>query len=68
MSVVLRALLRHDGIEGELRIGVRSEPSGLAAHAWVEVDGLPVNDAPGIADVFLPLETAVTPAVLRGMR
>jgi hypothetical protein len=66
--LVLRALLQHKGIEGELRIGVRTEPSGLAAHAWIEVDGRPVNDARRIAEEFIPLDAPVSAAVLRGIR
>jgi hypothetical protein len=66
--LVLSALLEHQGIGAEVRIGVRMEPLGLAAHAWVEVDGRPVNDAPGIADVFQPLQSPASAAVLRGIR
>jgi hypothetical protein len=36
-------LLASNGIRSDLRIGVcRSDPGGLAAHAWVEVDGVVV--------------------------
>jgi hypothetical protein len=67
-SLVLVALLQHQGFAAELRIGVRTELSGLLAHAWVEVEGLPVNERPGIADVFVPLHVPVTAAVLREIR
>jgi hypothetical protein len=67
-SLVVQVLLRHRGIDGELRIGVRTEGSALAAHAWAEVDGLPVNDDPAIADAFKPLETPMNAAILRAMR
>jgi hypothetical protein len=67
-SLVVRALLQRRGITAELRIGVCMEPSGLAAHAWVEVDGRPVNEAPGIADVFEPLQSPASAAVLSGIR
>jgi hypothetical protein len=66
--LVLKALLLHRGIAAELRIGVRTEPGGLAAHAWVEVRGRPVNDTSHIADVFTPLEAPVSDAVLAAIQ
>jgi hypothetical protein len=44
-SLVLWALLRRRGIDAELLIGTRGAIEGtLPAHAWVEVEGEPVND------------------------
>ena len=42
-----------DGVTSELRIGVRKpRPDAVEAHAWVEVDGHPVNDRPDIAQTY----------------
>lgn len=60
-SLALQWLLRRRGIDGVLRIGVRKDGGLLDAHAWVEVDGLPVNDLADVARdyaVFDPLPPA----------
>lgn len=44
-SVVTARLLRWNGIDAHIVIGVRSEP--FFGHAWVEVDGRIVNDSLG---------------------
>lgn len=41
-SLALYVLLRRRGVPAELRIGV--QPFPFAAHAWVEVEGRPVNE------------------------
>jgi len=51
----LRWLLGRHGIESELRIGVARQDGGLAAHAWVERQGIPVGEAAGVEDRFSPL-------------
>ena len=49
-SLVLWHFLRNRGIPTEIRLGVsRLADGNLSAHAWVELDGLPLNDG---ADVF----------------
>jgi hypothetical protein len=48
-SVALLALLRRGGVAAELRIGVRKLEPDVEAHAWVEVNGVPVNDAQDVA-------------------
>ena len=45
-SLVLRWLLRRYGTTSDLRIGVRMEQGEFSAHAWVEMDGIPLNDRP----------------------
>lgn len=48
-SLVLWFLLRRRGIDADLVIGAAPPAGGpLAAHAWVEVDGVPVNDLPDV--------------------
>jgi hypothetical protein len=51
-SVVLWRLLQRRGIPAEIRIGVRPGGSPLDAHAWVEVEGEPVNDSADVADRY----------------
>jgi hypothetical protein len=51
-SLVLAWLLRQLGPPALVRIGVRFVEGTLRAHAWVELDGQPVNDSPDIAGQF----------------
>jgi hypothetical protein len=48
-SLLLWWLLRWDGIETVLRVGVHRDGGSLNAHAWVEYGGRPLNDAEDIA-------------------
>lgn len=48
-SLLLWWLLRRDGIETVLRVGVSRSEGSFNAHAWVEYLGRPVNDADDIA-------------------
>jgi len=47
------------GVPAELRIGVRTQ-EGFSAHAWVEVGGQPVNDAPDVAERFAPFDDSLS--------
>ncbi len=51
-SVFLWWLMRVRGLDGRLRIGVVIEDGQLDAHAWVEQDGIVVNDDPAVTDRF----------------
>jgi len=51
-ALTLWRLLRSQGINAELRIGVRKEAGRLDAHAWVEYGGLPLNDASDVAERY----------------
>jgi hypothetical protein len=42
-------ILRWDGIETVIRVGVRREDGTIHAHAWIEHRGKPLNDAEDIA-------------------
>jgi hypothetical protein len=59
-SLVLWFLLRRRGIDAVLVIGA---PAGMAvgdvAHAWVEFDGAPLEENPGIRDEFPAFELAL---------
>jgi hypothetical protein len=55
-SLLLWWLLRRDGIETILRVGVNRDGGSLHAHAWVEYMGRPLNDAQDIALRFPAFE------------
>ena len=60
-SMTLWWMLRRRGQAADLRIGVRSEPERPAFHAWVEQNGVVLNDSPDVADRFAPFSPAVLP-------
>lgn len=67
-SLVLWHLLRQQGIESELRIGVGKETDespiaadNFNAHAWVEYQGVALNDRPDVRQRFAPFERARQP-------
>ncbi|MDX2437132.1 MAG: lasso peptide biosynthesis B2 protein, partial [Acidobacteriota bacterium] len=49
-SLVLWSLLLRSGTDAEIRIGVFKDSDDFAAHAWVEVDGTPVNDTADVVE------------------
>lgn len=51
-SLVLWILLRSQGILGVLRIGVRKEADTFSAHAWVEYQGIVLNDTEDVHQRF----------------
>ena len=66
-SLLLGWLLRRRSVVSELRIGVRLTQDMLDAHAWVECEGVPVNDRPDVSAQFasfgdlIPLEAFQAP-------
>lgn len=52
-SLVLYDMLRRRGIDVRYRQGLQARP--LAAHAWVEYLGRPINDVPEHVRQFVPL-------------
>ena len=61
-SLLVWWLLRRKGLQAELRIGVRKHPA-FVAHAWVELDGLPVNDDFDVGKRITPLVGVPTSSV-----
>ena len=59
-ALVLWWLLRRHGIPAEVRIGGRKEQGRFEAHAWVEIDGVPLGDANGAYREFVPLDGPTT--------
>lgn len=51
-SLLLGWLLRRRGVASQLRIGVKMNNGSLAAHAWVEYAGIPINDQPNVGEQF----------------
>ena len=45
-SLLVYGLLRRRGSAPELKIGVRREDAGIAAHAWVELAGVSLDQTP----------------------
>jgi len=43
-SLVLWSLLARNGVESEVRYGARKENGQIQGHAWVEIDGVVLND------------------------
>ena len=53
-SLVLWRLLRTRG--AVIRLGVApASPRSISAHAWVELDGRPINDAPDVTERYAVL-------------
>ena len=57
-AVVLWALLQRHGFDAEVQLGVRQAGRGLEAHAWVELDGVSL-DEPVERMPFVALRTTV---------
>ena len=54
-SVTLLRMIRRRNVWGELRIGVAVEKNDIAAHAWVELEGRPVNEPVAVGEGFSTL-------------
>lgn len=61
-SLALCRLLARHGVASEVRIGVRRAGFELDAHAWVERDGVVLNDSARVSETFIPLEPLDVPA------
>lgn len=60
-SLAVWWLLRRQGTESDLRIGVRKEGGLLKAHAWVEYRGVIVHGGNDVHRQFVTLEPAIAP-------
>jgi len=65
-SLALWWLLRRQGIGADLRIGVTPRSGGLEAHAWVELQGVPLNDQDDVHERFAPFPVTITPPEATG--
>ena len=55
-SMVLWRFLQRQGIGCDLRLGARRENGNFEAHAWVEVDGVALNETADVGERFKLLE------------
>jgi transglutaminase superfamily protein len=55
-SLVLRWLLRRQGIDARIVFGARKQDEQMEIHAWVEVDGVAIGEDDGVNHRFSPLE------------
>src|SRR5262249_38148149 len=55
-SLVLLHLLNVQGIAAQLRIGVKKNIPQFEAHAWIELDGKPLNESEALHDHYAPFE------------
>lgn len=55
-SIVLTRLLKGQGVEARLRIGVRKDEKGFEAHAWVEAAGIVLNGGADAAGTYVAFD------------
>jgi hypothetical protein len=63
-SLLLWGYLRGEGIDGRVCFGVRMLNGTLEAHAWVEYQGVVVNDSERVREAYQLLEDALPPTKL----
>jgi hypothetical protein len=51
-SVLLWFVLEQHGMDGSIRIGVARDGDTIDGHAWVELNGVVLNDSPDIGERF----------------
>jgi hypothetical protein len=61
-SLYLWWLLRRRDVYCQLRIGVRLTEGELGAHAWVEHEGIPINDRHDVGASFNAFTDSVSPS------
>lgn len=64
-SLVLWALLERGGAPGDLRLGFRRQDGAFEAHAWVERNGIPLNDRRDVRAQYTVAEQTLTPGEWR---
>lgn len=60
-SLYLVWRLRREGIDCQLRIGVRLNDGVLDGHAWVECAGVPINDRRDVGADFSAFDAPLPP-------
>lgn len=58
-SLVLWSLLGRQGIASELRVGVRKQGDKFEAHAWVERDGVALNEPEALHEHYAAFDAAL---------
>ena len=68
-SLLLWAFLLRSGVASELRLGFRNPEGRFEAHAWVEWNGVPLNDAPDVRSHYaVPAQGLTTDRLPRDQR
>lgn len=63
-SLVLWRLLRRRGLSANFCLGVRTATGSFESHAWVECEGIVLNDIPSVNQIYDPLDLAsITPGI-----
>ena len=62
-SLFLWGLLRRQGVPADFRIGVRTLTGPFESHAWVELDGIALNDIETVGQIYTPIDPG--PAISR---
>ncbi len=62
-SLPLWWLLRRQGLNPSVRIGVRHNKGEFQAHAWVEYQGAPVNDNQQVYEEYTVFERPIFPRI-----
>ena len=58
-ALALSEILHRDGVRSaRVRVGVRHDARGFAAHAWVELAGHPLGERPELVGTLVPLPDA----------
>lgn len=60
-SLALWWLLRRNGIRSELHIGTRKIGRQLDAHAWIEIEGVVLNDSSDVRHRYEPFDREISP-------
>jgi hypothetical protein len=60
-SMMLWWILRCLRISTNLRVGIRREDGHILAHAWLEFDGIVINDRGDIGRLYLPFADTFSP-------
>jgi hypothetical protein len=55
-SLILWYLLKKQGFNSNICIGVRKEKSNFEAHAWVEYKGFPLNEINDLKEIFTTIK------------
>ena len=59
-SLYLWWFLRNFGWDSTIRFGAHKTETAIQAHAWVEYQGIPINDAEDVAQQYFPFRPAET--------
>jgi len=64
-SLALWWLLGRNGIYSELHIGTRIEAGLLNAHAWIETEGVVLNDSSDVRRRYEPFDREISPQLIK---